>query len=132
MVRFQVLVDEAALMSLADGSGDADRQAQEPPRLHRRIDERSERLAARVLQHQHGPALFAYELNRPRRPGAVQLVSQLQMMGEAAQDGRRRAVASRRHNQHGAPLARSAKARGPIEDASAVVPQDMEALIQCR
>ena len=129
MRRFDILVDEAAPVGLAQGAGDADREPQKAARLHRRADERRERFAARILEHQHGPAVFAHELHRPRRPGRVQLLFEFVMTGEAVEDGGRRALAGRRHNQHGALFARGGKARRPIQDALAVVPQDVEALV---
>jgi hypothetical protein len=48
-------VDEAALVRLSQRCDDADRQAQEPSRLHGRAEPSSERLAAGILEQEHGP-----------------------------------------------------------------------------
>ena len=109
---FEVLVDEAALVGLAQRRGDADREAQEAARLHRRADEPSERLPARILEHQHGPAVLAHELQRPRRPGAVQLIFQLIFVREPIEDERRRVFRGDEQRQHGLRLP-SAPTRDP-------------------
>ena len=57
--RLDVLVDEAALVRLAQRGDDADGEAQEAARLHRRADEPIERLAARILEQQRGSTAFA-------------------------------------------------------------------------
>ena len=51
--------------------GDTDGESQEASHLHRRTENPIERLAAGVLEHQHGPTMIAHELQRPHRPGAV-------------------------------------------------------------
>ena len=68
------------------------REAQEAPHLHRRAEQPVERLAARILEHQHGPTVFAHELQRPRRPCAVQLILQPIFVSEAIEDGRWRVL----------------------------------------
>ena len=78
-----VLVDEAALMELAQSRGNSDRQAQEASYLHGRAEQTVERLAARILEHQHGPTGVAHELQRPHRPCPVELVFQLVFVSEA-------------------------------------------------
>ena len=60
----------------------------EAPHFHRLADKPSERFAAGVIEHQHGPAMFAHEFQRPRRPGPVQFAFQLVVMGEAVKVGR--------------------------------------------
>ena len=97
MTRFQVLVDEAALVGLAQRPCDPDREAQEAPQLHRPAEQARKRLSAIVLEQQHGPPALADELQRPRRPGAIQLVPHFIVMGEAVEVGRRRAVRRRPH-----------------------------------
>ncbi len=119
-------------MDLAQRRGDADREAQEAPEVHGRAEQPIERLAARVLEHQHGPAVFAHELQRPYRPGAIELVFQFVFMGEAVESGGRRALPRRQHNQHSPPFAVGARAPSSAEDPIANVPQDVEALIHRR
>ncbi len=72
------------------------------PDLHRRAEQPSQRFAARVLEHQNGPAVLAHELQRPRRPGAVELVRQPVVIGKAIDDHGQRALGSREHEQNGA------------------------------
>ena len=81
MGGLQILVHEPALVGLAKGGGDADREEQETPQPHRLEQQPSERFAAWILEHEHGPAVFANELQRPRRPGVVQFVFQGIVMG---------------------------------------------------
>src|SRR5277367_5644255 len=130
MGGFDVLVDEAALVGLAQGSGDADREAQEAADLHGRAEQPTERFSAAVLEQQHGPTAFADEFRRPRRPCAVQVVFQFIFMCEAVEAGGRRAFPGRRHNQYGALFAVGAR-RAPTsaEDALAVLPRDPETAI---
>ena len=78
-----VLVDEAALMELAQSRGNSDSQAQEASHLHGRAEQPVERLAARIIEHQHGPTGVAHELQRPHRPCAVELILQLVFVREA-------------------------------------------------
>ena len=118
----QVLVDEAAQVGVAEGSGDADREAQEAIRLHGRAEQPSERFAAGVLEHQHGPGGFAHKLQRPRRPGAVQLVFQFVFMGEAFEDGGRRAFPRRQYNQRGALISVGRAGAILTKNAFAVLP----------
>jgi hypothetical protein len=76
MARLEVLVNEAPLVDLGEGHGDADGEAQESSYLHRAAEEPVERFAPRVLEHQQGAPVLVYELQRPRRPPAVQFVLQ--------------------------------------------------------
>ena len=125
-------MNQAALVDLAQGAGDADRQRQKAADLHRRADERRERLAARILQHQDVPAMFVHEFRRPDRPRAVQIVFQFVVTGEAGEDRGRRAFAGRRQDEHGALLAIGARSPSSTQDPLAVVPQDVHALIHRR
>src|SRR5208282_6386428 len=85
--RFDVLVDEAALVDLAQSPGNADGEATKTPHLHGRAKQPLKRLAAEVLKHQHGATAFADELQRPCRPGSVEFVLQLIFVSEAIEAG---------------------------------------------
>ena len=78
-----VLVDEAALVKLAQSRRNRDGQAQEASYLHGLTEQTVERLAARILEHQHGPTGVAHEVQRPRRPCPVELILQLVFVREA-------------------------------------------------
>ena len=124
--RLDVLVDEPALMDLAQRSRDADGEAQEASHLHRRAEQPVERLAARILQHQHGPAAVADELQRSRRPRSVQRVLQSKFMRQAIEGRRCRMLRGGKHGQHDVPAAIGILAPRAAEDAIAVLPQDLE------
>jgi len=128
----EVLLDEAAVVGLAQGRGHADGDAQKGAGLDGLAEQPSERLSPGVLEHQHGPTAFAQELERPRRPGAVQLVFQFILTGEAVEDRGRGSFPSRVHNQHGVLIAGGARARSSAEDAFPILPQDVETLIHWR
>jgi hypothetical protein len=64
-------VDETMLVNLAETLNDRDGEAQEASHLHRRAELPIKRLAARILEHQHGPAGAAHEFQRPHRPYRV-------------------------------------------------------------
>ena len=115
--------------TLPEGRGDADGEAQEASHLHRRAEQPVERLAAGILQHQHGPAAVADELQRPHRPRPVQLVLQAVFVSQAIQGRRCRMLRGGQHGQHGVPVAVGARAPCPAEHAVAVLPQDLEVAI---
>ena len=98
--RFDVLVDEPGLMDLAQGDRDADGEVQEASDLHRRAEQPAERPTALILQHQHGPAAVADELQRPRRPASVQRVLQSKFVRQAIQGRRCRMLRGGKHGQH--------------------------------
>ena len=100
-------------------------QGQEASHFHGRAEKALERLAARVLEHQHGPAAFASKLERPHRPGPVQLVLQSVFVGQASEAGGRRVLRGGQHGKHGAGVAIGAQAPYSAEDAFAVFPQDL-------
>ena len=73
--RFDILVDESGLMDLAQGDRDANGETQEASQLHGRAEQPVKRLAAGILQHQHGSAAVvarapaaAPPMLRPTRP----------------------------------------------------------------
>ena len=67
-------MDEAALMHLAEGRGNAGGEAQETSHLHRRAKQPAEQLAAGILKHQSGLTAISHKLKRSRRPRAVELI----------------------------------------------------------
>jgi hypothetical protein len=58
-------VDEAAQAMLAQSRGNGDGKAQEASHLRGCAGPPIERLAARILEHQHGPTSAAREASRP-------------------------------------------------------------------
>ena len=76
-------MDEPALVKLAHSRRNADGEAQEASHLHGRAEQPVERLAARILEHQHGPTGVAHELQRPHRPRRVELILEFVFVGEA-------------------------------------------------
>ena len=120
--RLDVLVDKAAPVHLAEGGRDGDGEAQEASHLQRRAEQPVERLAARILEHQHGPAAVAPKFQRPCRPRPVQLILQAIFVSEAIEGGRYRMLPGGRHGKHRIPVAVGALAPCPAEDALAVLP----------
>ena len=90
--RLQVFVDEAALMDLAEGRGDADRELEELQRLHRFAEKPIERLATRILENKHRPIAIVNQSRRPNGPRAVQTVLQSVFMREPIDAGLPRAL----------------------------------------
>ena len=90
--------------TLPSAAAIADGEAQKAPHLHRRAEQPVERLAAGVLEHQHGPTALAHELQRPHRPRPVQLVLQSVFVSKAIEGGRCRMLRGGQHDQHGGPM----------------------------
>src|SRR5271166_10006 len=68
----------------------------------------------------------AGQRERPRRPCGVELVPQFIFVGEAIQRGRMRALRSGQHGQHRVSAARAVCAPPAVEDAFAILPQELE------
>src|SRR5580704_16966188 len=102
MSGFYVLVQRASPMKLAESQGDFGRQAQEVARLQGRAKQPLERLAAGILEHQHGPAAVTNQLEWTHCPRAIQLLLQSIFVSKTIQSGRCRVLCSMSHGQHGA------------------------------
>ncbi|MNL06362.1 hypothetical protein D3C87_1269950 [compost metagenome] len=100
--------------------------AQECPDLHRRAKQARERLATRILEHQHSLAGLSHQFQRPDCPGAVQFVLQAIFVAKAVQAGRRWLFRSGPCQQEIA--AGLVRAPSSIEDTLAVVPQDLQSV----
>jgi hypothetical protein len=62
-------------------------KAQEASQLHRRAEERVERLAAQIVKQQGRSTAFADKRPRPRRPCSVELVPQFMLVCEPIEAG---------------------------------------------
>ena len=113
-------------MDLAQSGRDADGEVQKAPDLHRRAEQPIKRLAARILQHQHGSAALLVKGQRPHRPCAVQRVLQSIFMRQAIQGRRCWLLRGGKHGQHVGPAAIGIPAPRAAEDAIAVLPQDLK------
>ena len=125
--RLDILVDEAALVHLADSCGHADGEAQETPNLHRHAEEPAEQLAAGILEHQNGPTAVSQKLQRPHGPRAVKLILQGVFVGKAIEGGRRRLLRGWEHDQHAVAPTFRAVTPPSAEGESAILPQDLKA-----
>ena len=125
--RVDILVDEGAPVDLAHGCGDPDGQLQEAAQLHRPIEKPRERLAAGILDHQHGLSAFAYEFQRPCGPGTVQVVPQAVFVREALEAGGGQMRRGRPHGQNRLAHAVGVEAPSTTENPFAVLPQNLEA-----
>ena len=79
-------------MNLADRRRDLDGETQECPQFHGRVELALQRLAAGILEHQHGPAALTDQLERPQRPCTVEFVPQSIFMCETINNGGMRAL----------------------------------------
>src|ERR1700723_1436661 len=119
-----ILVQQATSMKLAKSHSDVGRQAQEVDRLQGRAKQPLERLAAGILEHQHGPAAITNQLEWTHPPRAIQLLLQSIFVSKTIQSGRCRVLCSRSHGQHGAVSV--GLATDPAEDTFAIFQQDPE------
>src|SRR5262249_2296024 len=74
--RLDVLVDQTPAMELAQSGTQAHRGPQELSELGRLREQTTQRLSARVLEHEGGSVVVAGEQDWPDRPGAVQVCPQ--------------------------------------------------------
>ena len=70
-----------------------------------------------------------HEFQRPRRPGAVQFVAQVVLVGQAIQTGGRRVLRGDPHGQHRSVTAIGFQVPYPAEGTITVLPQDLEATV---
>jgi hypothetical protein len=125
--RLDVLVDQAGGMEAAHGPRDADRQAQERADLHRRADQPSERLAARVLEDEDGAAPVALEPERPNGPSRIELGRQRVLVLETRQGCGRNVLARRSHDEHtGNDAVCRAGRHGSVQDELAILVEQLE------
>jgi hypothetical protein len=68
-----VFVDQTSLVHLGDGCSDADSEAQEPLNLHWRVQKLTKQLPSGVFEYQSYLAIFMYELERVKCPGAIEI-----------------------------------------------------------
>jgi len=119
-------MDEAAPVRLAERRGDADREEQEAPRLHRRSDEPLERFAARILDQELSPAALLPKLQWSRGPSGVKLVSQCVFVGKAMKHGERMMTSGRKRYQKARIVVVASNPPSTAEDTLAVVRQELE------
>ena len=124
--RLDVLVDEAVLVHLAKGRGNADGDAQETSHLHRRAEQPAEQLAAGILEHQNGLTAISHKFKRSHRPRAVQLILEGVFVGKAIEGGRCRLLRGWEHDQHAITPAFCAVTPPSAEGESTILRQDLE------
>ena len=127
--RLQVFVDDAALMDLADGRGDADGELEKPRRLHWLSKMPVERFAARILEDQHRPIAIANQFQGPRGPRALQVVLEPEFVGEPINAGRPWALGDQPQRQHATPRQLLVRPPSAIERALAVLPQHLAFIV---
>ena len=93
-------MDETALVRLAKGCGDADSEAQETSRLHRRAEEVAEQFAAGILEHQDGLTAVLHKFKRPHGPRAVQLILESVFVGKAIENIGRWLLRGREYDEY--------------------------------
>jgi hypothetical protein len=80
-------MNEAALMELAERRGNADGEPQKFAQLHRRAKQSREQLTAGVIKHQQWLAAFSHQFEWPHCPRAIELIFQVNLVGEAIKAG---------------------------------------------
>src|SRR5580704_12772009 len=123
-------VQQASPMEPADSHTDIDCQAQKEVHLERHAEQSLERLAAGILEHQHGPAALTNQPEWTRRPRPIQLLLQSILVSKTIEGGRRAMLCSRLHGQHESRVV--AMAISSAEDALTVLPDNLEAAIPVR
>src|SRR6476646_1206908 len=114
-------------MKPADSHTDIDCQAQEKVHLERHAEQSLERLAAGILEHQHGPTAITNQLEWTHRPRAIQLLLQFIFVSETIEGGRCGMLRSGQHGQHESRVV--AMTMSSAEDALTVLPDHLEAAI---
>src|SRR5215831_5618551 len=89
-----------------------------------------ERLAACILEHQHGPGAVARKLQRLRRPIPVELILQGVFVSKAIKARARGVLGGGLNDQHSAAVAVIADAPASAEYALAVLPQNLKAAVR--
>jgi hypothetical protein len=113
-------------MNMAERCRNADGEAQKPSNLHGRAEAPRERFAARILEQEKGPTSFSLELQRPSRPGRLQIIPQFVFVGDVIEDNVLRAFRRGARAQHRTPGAVSPEAPSSVEDALAILPQNLQ------
>jgi len=81
--RLDVLMDEPALMELAQSRRNTDGEAQEVSHLDGHAEQPIERLAPLIVEHQHGPTAIVHEVQWAHRPCAIELILEFVFVAEA-------------------------------------------------
>ncbi len=130
--RLDVLVDETALVDLAQRRRRcAIARRRKLPTSMGAPSRPLERLAARVLEHQHGPPLVLHQRNRPHGPAGLERGPQRIFVLEPPQACRRGMLANRCHDENpGETTVRRARAHAPIEDARTILVERLERVVR--
>ena len=88
--RLDVLVNEAALVDLAERASQGNRGAQDRRQITGSTEHAIDRLAARILEHEHHALLVPDERQRPHRPCGIELGREGIFVLEAFEGRRRR------------------------------------------
>jgi hypothetical protein len=78
----EILVDDALAVEVGDRARHADGHLEEPSHRHGRPEEKVERLAAKVLEHQGRHALVGLERERPHDLGGLERAPELVLVPE--------------------------------------------------
>jgi hypothetical protein len=113
-------------MEFAQSRGNTDGEAQNPSDLHGRSEVPRERFAARILEQEKGPTSFSRELQRPSRPGRLQIIPQFVFVGDVIEDSGLRAFRSGARAQNRTPGAVSPEPPSSVKDALAILPQNLQ------
>ena len=115
-------------MDLAHGRSDLDGKAQEVSGFDWLVHETCKRLAAEIFEDKNGPGAVLHELQRPRRPGAVEFVSQLKFVRETIEPLRCWMLRGREHRQYEFSFAVDALTPGSAQQNPFVIVQELRAM----
>ncbi|MBB5511104.1 hypothetical protein HDG35_007401 [Paraburkholderia sp. JPY681] len=123
MSRLEILVNEPTPVELLKRPGNADGEAQNTFHPERRAHQSLKWFAARILENQCHPFIFAYQLYRVHRPRTIQLFFQREFVSKALEKGDRWMFLGGPESQDAI-----AAARGPdaTESALCILPKDVD------
>jgi len=110
-------------MELTECAGQRHSKSEKLSDLHRLTCEAIERLASCVVDNEHAPPGFAYELHWPQCPRAVQVLSKRVFVCEAIEALERRMLGAGMDGYERVSLTLGIVARQSAEDAIGVFPQ---------
>jgi len=125
---FNILVDQAGSVDMAERRSDPDGELHEASDFHGRADTLVERLAAGVFEHEQGSIVLAHELQRPRRPGIVQVFPQRVFMSEPVEAGRRVEPRGGKYGEHRRAGAVGANPPSPAENTLLILRKRLEVI----
>ncbi len=122
-------MDQTASVELADGAGQGHGEPEELSDLHRLPDETIEGFATSVIDNQHRLPALAHQLQRPQRPGTIQVGLESVFVREAIDTLKGGMLGAGRDGYEGVRLATGAIPPELAESTAGVSPQHVERVV---